>query len=74
VEQLESGTNNDFPPVHATTASVFLSMGLDLEDQQYVNTVFLFVPTMLTTLNTSMPYLLKLKNSGMVRGSTLKVL
>lgn len=33
-ERAEAQSNNDSPSVHATTASMFLSMGLDLEDQQ----------------------------------------
>jgi len=33
-ERAEAQDNNDPPAVHSTTASVFLSMGLDLEDQQ----------------------------------------
>jgi hypothetical protein len=33
-ERAEAQSNNDPPSVHATTASMFLSMGLDLEDQQ----------------------------------------
>jgi hypothetical protein len=73
-EQLQLETNNDPPPVHATTASMFLSMGLDLEDQQYVNIVLTFVRAMLTTLNAGVLHLPKLKTFGVVGGSTLKVL
>jgi hypothetical protein len=33
-EQAQAQTNTDTPPVHSTTASMFLSMGLELENQQ----------------------------------------
>jgi hypothetical protein len=33
-EEAETRNNENPPPVHTTTASMFLSMGLDLEHQQ----------------------------------------
>ena len=39
-EQAQGPINNDPPPVHMTTMSTFLSMGLNLEDHQWVNTIF----------------------------------
>jgi hypothetical protein len=33
-EQEQARSYDDPPPIHTTTASMFLSMGLDLENQQ----------------------------------------
>lgn len=42
-EKAESHHNEDLLPVHTTTASMFLSMGLDLEHQQWVKIICLFL-------------------------------